>query len=827
MPDCDPVQFNQVFQGEVESINKRRPAATPIALEDEKLNNEMLAKGDGTTPLRPTEESNVVGLALSGGGIRSAAFCLGTLQAMHATDILRKVDYMSTVSGGGYIGCSLASCLKQTAGAFPFASQLRQDEPPSLQHIRDYSNYLFPNGPFDLFRNAAIYARGLVANGIMLVMFLCTLALFNIILLSNPALGFLPDWARIGTFALSGIFAAIILLFVVVWGIWRSACAGTSELTGGWAIAGWILLVILAGALFFELQVYILDQVHAAAAAKGGFFKGAVTWIKGIIVALAPVSAVFAFLSDKIGDFIKRSKEAERWTQQLWGHVAGLAVYVAGAIIPLLLWVLLLQLSYWGKYSPFHFKAASTAWLHTNLSENLLILSYLIAACVCFVLTLFLQPNANSLHALYRDRLSKAFLFKPLRYVPVIDGVEKPLDPVHPKLSDLSEEHSPYLLVNCALNVGGSKEVNRRGRNADFFLFSRNYVGSKTTGYVTTRRMQTSGPGLSLGSVMAISGAAFSSNMGANTIKPLIATLALLNIRLGYWLRNPRKLGAYAAWDAFSNYYFLAEMFGMLNEKRHSVYLSDGGHIENLGIYELLRRRCRVIIAVDAECDGEMAFGSFNVLERYALIDLGVRIDLPWQKITNMTKQTGKAIDEEGDAPKNAGPHVAVGEIRYPGNRRGILVYIKSSLTGDENDYIFHYKKRYSTFPHETTLDQLFSEEQFEAYRALGFHATHRYFDRRDEFAHRNPSANPCIREDLALLDQLFPLQSKDDPCAPRDHATFVDWLTVAGAKKGAAVGDADKAASLATVAQATTQIAEAVERAAKSKAKPQRAEGK
>jgi hypothetical protein len=102
-----------------------------------------------------------------------------------------------------------------------------------------------------------------------------------------------------------------------------------------------------------------------------------------------------------------------------------------------------------------------------------------------------------------------------------------------------------------------------------------------------------------------------------------------------------------------------------------------------------------------------MAFGAFNVLERYALIDLGMRIDLPWQQIADMTKATAKAIDEKGNCEKHRGPHVAIGEISYPADRKGILIYIKSSLTGDENDYVFHYKKRYSAFPHETTLDQL------------------------------------------------------------------------------------------------------------------------
>jgi hypothetical protein len=71
------------------------------------------------------------------------------------------------------------------------------------------------------------------------------------------------------------------------------------------------------------------------------------------------------------------------------------------------------------------------------------------------------------------------------------------------------------------------------------------------------------------------------------------------------------------------------------------------------------------------------------------------------------------------------------------------LVYIKSSLTGDENDYLFHYKRRYSAFPHEITVDQMSSEEQFEAYRAPGYHATFGLFDRRDDFAKLDPAELP------------------------------------------------------------------------------------
>jgi len=400
-------------------------------------------------------------------------------------------------------------------------------------------------------------------------------------------------------------------------------------------------------------------------------------------------------------------------------------------------------------------------------------------------------------------------------------GVQPPLPALYPKLSGLSEANSPYHLINTALNVQNSKAVNRRGRNADFFLFSRNFVGSRATDFVPTAAMETAMPTLDVATAMAASGAAASSNMGSASIKPLTATLALLNIRLGYWLRNPKKVAKGPGWNRAANFYFLLEMFGLLTERRHSVYITDGGHIENIGLYELLRRRCKVIIAVDAEADGQMAFGSFNVLERYALIDLGVRIDLPWQSITNATKEIGAQIDKTGDCEKRTGPHVAVGEICYPGDRKGILIYIKSSITGDENDYIFHYKKRYGAFPHETTADQLFSEEQFESYRALGFHAAYRFFDRRDRFAHLDPKQNPCVGDQMDLLDKMFPVTSAPNPCSPREHATFADWVK---ADAAAAADAATKKA--ADVALAATRLAAAVETAAAAMSvKPSRAD--
>jgi hypothetical protein len=139
------------------------------------------------------------------------------------------------------------------------------------------------------------------------------------------------------------------------------------------------------------------------------------------------------------------------------------------------------------------------------------------------------------------------------------------------------------------------------------------------------------------------------------------------------------------------------------------VNLSDGGHIENLGIYELLRRRCKLIIAIDGEADPDMTFSGLKTLIRYAQIDFGIRIRMDVADLTRNDAGYTKA-------------HFILGEIDYGDGQTGYLLYIKSSLTGNERDYILDYRQSHSAFPHETTADQFFNEAQFEAYRALGEH---------------------------------------------------------------------------------------------------------
>ncbi len=154
----------------------------------------------------------------------------------------------------------------------------------------------------------------------------------------------------------------------------------------------------------------------------------------------------------------------------------------------------------------------------------------------------------------------------------------------------------------------------------------------------------------------------------------------------------------------------LREVLGRLDETYRWVNVSDGGHIENLAGIELLRRRCRYVIIGDGEEDPEHRFNGLATLIRTARIDLGIHVDIDVDALRL-------------DARRLSARHWAVGRILYPGESEpGHLLYLKSSMTGDEDEVIREYRRGQPSFPHEPTADQSFDEAQFEAYRSLGQH---------------------------------------------------------------------------------------------------------
>ena len=159
-----------------------------------------------------------------------------------------------------------------------------------------------------------------------------------------------------------------------------------------------------------------------------------------------------------------------------------------------------------------------------------------------------------------------------------------------------------------------------------------------------------------------------------------------------------------------------------MSEKQTWINLSDGGHIENMAIYELLRRRCKFIISVDGEADPRRHVHGHLTLVRHAQrVDFGIRIE---PDLADLRPDLTSMFSHS---------HTMMCRVHYPaaGSQPagiGLILYLKLSVTGNELELIKRYRALNPDFPHQTTLDQFFDEEQFEAYRQLGVHVAEGLF---------------------------------------------------------------------------------------------------
>jgi hypothetical protein len=696
MSSAEPPEYTRVFGkvsvAELTYIRERRRSlgipCEQVTSELERITAELAAlkaekkdpdffvipESDPRPLIRPGPRAGLLGLALSGGGIRSATFNLGLLQSLARQNILRYCDYLSTVSGGGYIGACLSSLLDDPNNSverdrFPFrpGGQKIPDERKELKWLRQHSNYLAVDTSFfgwDIWRMIGMYLSGVVLTN--LLPFAALLLALYLVPRMPRFIPWIPPDPMAGARLVGAVALGFFCLMVITrWGFalrnLEMAARRSREKLQAALAGGAVAMAALAGFLF----VYeIWPQIQSA------------------VDQLLQGASVVSVLGLIVGAFNSEKQRVQRWL--------GIVLRFALAIMLLVLF-----------FAALRWLANANQFEETISLFGLPVPVPLMIAAALFLVSITVNTNRITLHHFYRDRLSEAYVIKRDRKSDLVVSNESlTLTNLH-----TPRNGAPYHLVNATLNVPATRDRYLMGRNADFFLFSKFYCGADTTGYRRTDRYDSGDTRLA--TALAISGAAASPVMGTSSSPFLAFIFTLLNIRLNRWMINPRVAvmpKALLLWP----YYFVKELFGQSRESDYLLNLSDGGHHENLGVYPLVRRGCRYIIASDAGADPASAMEDLANLVRKVRVDFGidVEMDLTGLRCDPLTR----------DSPL----HYAVGRIKYPGDSEGILLYIKASLTGSEPEDLLTYRRQCFDFPHQTTSDQFFDEAQFESYRKLG-----------------------------------------------------------------------------------------------------------
>jgi choline dehydrogenase-like flavoprotein len=780
--------------------------------------------------------SNPVGLALSGGGIRSATFCLGVLQALARKDRLRGIDFLSTVSGGGYIGGFLGRFFTRILKDVPDKVGRVQEKvadlnSPEIEWLRSTGNYLASNGLSDLRRNLAIFWRNLFA--VHLVIAALVIAIFGGLTwigdhwlqlpgLPSPVLLSLTlsPWWLLGLAVLVlavlpgslgfwlaprpgmtlpypkySLFAWIVLLIgatlvLALPGglLWGAALTGILIVSYLWQeIARWILpseikpaqqsvvirsdLTIALGEVIFifaGVVYYIaLDTLAKSAVANG--LSGTLT---GIMVALAPILPLLKIVASRLSQSYNTTK----------GKL-GITLDITAATIafPLVTFLLLVA----DVLAHETFKLGSAPGLLLVLV--FFVFSFIIGRALDFL-------NLSSLQAAYAARLTRTFLgasnserlfgtgtSEPTSVLVSHPGDDIPFGEYHPE-----KNGGPLHLVNVCVNqtaeFGVERDIRER-KGVSMALgpqgvsIGRQYhaIWSDDQGNPALHPIPTQDPNgfhvladkegkpvhveqLRLGQWVGISGAAIGTGEGYSTSLPMSLLFGLANIRLGYWWNS--GLGATqrpgcrppSLWQRIKSVpaaLFLTQSM-ILSEFRSYFrgpaerywYLSDGGHFEVTGIYELVRRRLPLIILLDAGEDPDYHYNDLARCTRLIRLDFGA--DLEWLDPTDLRKFGANGWDVFGHSipdwikdwvdPDIIGRretisrtglcHSALGEIRYDGADEPAtwVVLIKASLTGDESLDVLQYSTQDVYFPNSPTTNQFYDDAEWESYRDLGDH---------------------------------------------------------------------------------------------------------
>lgn len=718
------------------------------------------------------KRTDLAGLALSGGGIRSATFALGVMQALARTGVLARMDYLSTVSGGGYIGSALTWLLgprnpKDESGKdrfgldkcnFPFGIDSGRDSAPiqaaMLNWLRQHGNYLTPGEGITLTSGIAVVLRGILLNLIVWVP-LGAIFLIGAIWLGGQLVASLKLFTLIPS-----TYADALTEYYCALGPNKPICPGPKDSAGlgivliCFLIAAATMTLFVLVSIFYSLGTCITRLWDRTAEPAEPSIQKESAEAKTDPSPAEPGKGIIKY---RLRRSVESSSRPLLWIptgcvlfasvpvlhRMLEGLVAaeggGVVAVISGAIGGG--WSFLRTLRGDGD----RFQAPLAIVAAVLILYGLGLVCYGIAewalnpgmalsmqitlgfAALALVLGIVVNINYISIHRFYRDRLMEAFLPDPENAKAGKTGPAK--QATNASLFRGKTPHTaPYHIINTNLILVNSKDRRRSMRGGDNFILGSAYSGSNATGWFPTNEL---GDGnMTLASAMAISGAAANPNAGCGGTgltrnRAVSLLMALLNLRLGFWLPNPQS--RYRPIVRCPNHFRpgMTQAFGGHHETASFIELSDGGHFENLGLYELVRRRLRLIIVCDGGADPSFSFSDLNTIRRRIAADFGARIEFepghdPEQLIPRRLRETapdgaGYAVDAD-----MAERGFLLGHIEYADGTKGKLIYLKTTMTESLGFGVKAYKGAHHDFPDQTTADQFFDEEQFDAYLELG-----------------------------------------------------------------------------------------------------------
>lgn len=862
-------------------------------------------------------DAPAVGVALSGGGIRSATFCIGFFQALARQKLIRRIDYLSTVSGGGYFGSFLGAAFsREGASAEKIENELADNHSWSIQWLRDNGRFLSPNGAGDGWIAAAVMLRNWVALHFVMLAFAFLVFGFGVLVRTELGTSFGSSelWMKLER----AVWSHHIL------GLWWSP----------WLllpVIPFVFLMLPAGCLYWITQCTplmvglrrtgSLFSKKWAECSNREFVSYAQNWLTRVLVlGFIPAVTLLAFaLVDSLGQTAYwKWSSANFEFPTLWALLTGIGFGAYGfasklyilaesllgkgklkltfdlvALLAALTWTLLIIVGV-------SVAACSLAWNGERVALNgqlqpmtdpwMLAVAVAVAFGLSWVFSRsFSFVNMSSLQQVYAARLRRAYIgaTNPDRQASeeysmtnLIAGDDLCLEEYQPQ-----NHGGPLHLINvtvnetlsaktqiercdrkglamsvgpCGISVGtnshalwtdNNQQPEARLRrflaalwedparsiipvppaNKDVFQALQAAIKPQSRTPHQKPPIPQRVEALSIGRWTAISGAAFTTGLGAGTHLGLSLLLGLANVRMGYWWDGgvpPSKhqsstkpnflelAGRLLNWVLPVQTCLVNEFFARFHgPARRHWYLSDGGHFENTACYELIRRRVPFIICTDSGEDQQYRFDDLANLVRKARTDFGAEIEVirhardadkkePGHRLPTLEQIVHPDMVEMFGAPEEfpalnaeAAPdyahttasrrHALLARIRYfDTGEISWLLLVKPGLGGDEPVDVVQYQRTQPLFPQEPTSDQYFDEAQWESYRKLGEHIGSALFavpegDDPRWSPSRFTAPEIALPSEAETIDSRSPLDSSAEEAAAQSHLEFTQARTV------------------------------------------------